>query len=498
VPDLDQTAFRAAVTNLFSSLKAGGQYDYVIVDTRGGFAFESTDVCALADSFIVVTEPDITSFYQDRNLVRRISDAAKQMNARPLLRSIIVNKASEGELKSENIELDKLEVSFRLELEKEFPLKFLDTHPVPVDIEALRAYKTQRIPYLAAPASLFAFSTLSAFRDILQVVTARWTDEQVKNWNELVDSVSQAIATRNQTIKAESNARAERDQQFVALQSENKNLQERLTDLKKEIDRLENRYERELQRTTAILNQQSPSPMIDIVVPPRKQPRANPTLSETGSFTIPLNVASSETGSPPVPFDGESSVPHSAGPFSWWKWTVGVVVLLLAIVLAIIVYRSRSHAPTITNANGPAVQDVPVIPTQPSGRIIVFFDNWNVEAVQNFPAVATRFRITQTFHIISIVDYHWNDGHGADPTGGYITLRLLNGGAKFPSWPVKGLDGQGGVPNATWACYPNVTVPPGLYEVVDSSPETWSQNDRSGNKGFSRITGYVPGPEQSQ
>jgi cellulose biosynthesis protein BcsQ len=70
VPDLDQQVFRQAVSKLFSHIRAAAQYDYVIVDTRGGFAFESTDVCALADSFIVVTDPDITSFYQDRNLLK--------------------------------------------------------------------------------------------------------------------------------------------------------------------------------------------------------------------------------------------------------------------------------------------------------------------------------------------------------------------------------------------------------------------------------------------
>ena len=62
---------RLGYTNV--AVYEGGKQDW----EEGGFAFESTDVCALADSFIVVTEPDVTSFYQDRNLLRRIGDAGR-------------------------------------------------------------------------------------------------------------------------------------------------------------------------------------------------------------------------------------------------------------------------------------------------------------------------------------------------------------------------------------------------------------------------------------
>jgi cellulose biosynthesis protein BcsQ len=317
VPDLDQSTFRSAVQKLFEFIKSGGQYDYVIVDTRGGFAFESTDVCALADSFIVITEPDVTSFYQDRNLVRRISDAAKQTNSRPLLRSIIVNKASEGDSRGDNIELDKLEVSFRLELEKEFPLKFLDTHPVPVDIEALRAYKTQRIPYLAAPSSLFAFATLSAYRDILQIVTARWTDDQVQRWNTLVETVSQAIAARNEKIKAESEARAEQSRRLAALQAENKELQERAEALKKEMERIENRYERELQRSTLFMQ------------PPKPQ---------AAQESIPV-------------YSGKESSPSRATSFwSHWRTWVGIGLVLVCLAAGWVIYLRNDHETLLRNA----------------------------------------------------------------------------------------------------------------------------------------------------
>jgi len=56
-PRLERTQFQTAIRGLFERLRAippsePNGFDYVLVDTRGGFAFESTDVVAVADSFI--------------------------------------------------------------------------------------------------------------------------------------------------------------------------------------------------------------------------------------------------------------------------------------------------------------------------------------------------------------------------------------------------------------------------------------------------------------
>lgn len=186
VPDLTRARFREALIALFGALRAQRDYDYVVVDTRGGFAFESTDVCAAADSFILVTDPDYTSFHQDRNLVAHISAAAKAMSTKTVLRAAIVNRAVDGD-----------EKSFRLELEKEFPIRFTDTFAIPLDLDALKAYRVQQMPYTRAPGSGFAFATLDAFADILQVVTAQWPRERVEAWNALVREVSKAIEAAN-------------------------------------------------------------------------------------------------------------------------------------------------------------------------------------------------------------------------------------------------------------------------------------------------------------
>ena len=111
--NLDRATFQNAIFDLFTQLRERNEYDYILVDTRGGFSFESTDVCAAADSFIVVTEAHYTAFYQDRNLVNRIIDAAVQIKTKPLLRAFIVNKATQGN-----------EESFRAALENEFKSSF--------------------------------------------------------------------------------------------------------------------------------------------------------------------------------------------------------------------------------------------------------------------------------------------------------------------------------------------------------------------------------------
>ena len=47
-PPLDQGAFRGALQKLFGELRASGRWDYVLVDTRGGFGY--TTECAVAST----------------------------------------------------------------------------------------------------------------------------------------------------------------------------------------------------------------------------------------------------------------------------------------------------------------------------------------------------------------------------------------------------------------------------------------------------------------
>lgn len=234
----EREGLRKVLRSFLAGLRSRGEYDYVLIDTRGGFSFESTDVCALADSFIVVTEADLTSLYQDRNLVRLIDKAAGELGTRPLLRSILVNRATDGK-----------EELFRLALEREFPpVKFDQTHAIPLDVEALKSYRVQQMPYVTAPGSHFSFATLEAFRDILSLVTAEWSDDHAERWNQLASRISKAIEEKNRKFEQE---RAEDEQlrkDTEGLRSTAASQVDKIAALERELQRAEELHRREIER----------------------------------------------------------------------------------------------------------------------------------------------------------------------------------------------------------------------------------------------------------
>lgn len=249
-PVLNREVYRGAIESLFDKIRngeAGGDYDYVIVDTRGGFSFHTTDVCALSDSFILVTEADYTSFHQDRNLVHRISATASELGQTSLLRAVIVNKATEGisdemTLRLKRSSWDHVEEKFRNALTAEFPLEYNDTYAFPLDMGAVLSYKSQQIPYLAQRESLFSYSSLLAFGSIMGVVTQSWSEDVISNWNAMVSDVSKAA---REWVDRETK---KREQEGID--------RERLVSTEQDRDRLRDKIEY-LQRDIEVLTQQA-------------------------------------------------------------------------------------------------------------------------------------------------------------------------------------------------------------------------------------------------
>ena len=122
-----------------------------------------------------------------------------------------------------------------------------------------------------------------------------------------------------------------------------------------------------------------------------------------------------------------------------------------------------------------------------SGKGQVIFNNGNIAGVYNNPTRPTTFIVNQPHVITLIQNYHWNNARGSTP--GTIALRDQSGRTYGP-WQAKGSPGQGGVPNAYWTVYPNITLPAGTYTVIDSEPSTWAQNSGSNGAGFTRVEGY--------
>lgn len=113
------------------------------------------------------------------------------------------------------------------------------------------------------------------------------------------------------------------------------------------------------------------------------------------------------------------------------------------------------------------------------------FNNWNIYGVSN-GGTAPTFTLKQAAKITLISDYHYNNGKGE--ALGTIGLRSSDGTVYGP-WSVTGQTAQGGVVNGVWNAHPNVVIPAGVYTVLDSDPETWSQDSASHGVGFVLING---------
>jgi hypothetical protein len=114
------------------------------------------------------------------------------------------------------------------------------------------------------------------------------------------------------------------------------------------------------------------------------------------------------------------------------------------------------------------------------------YTNSNISGVSNKPTAPTVFTTTECNYVTRIATYHWNDGAGKTPG----TVTLSRGGANvFAPLQAAGTPGQGGVKDANWNVYPGMVLAAGTYTVVDSDPDTWSQNSESGGSGMVWVEG---------
>lgn len=118
-------------------------------------------------------------------------------------------------------------------------------------------------------------------------------------------------------------------------------------------------------------------------------------------------------------------------------------------------------------------------------------------AVLNQPLTPTTFRLDQPMALTMIFTYHWNYGQGMAP--GRISLRHEDGTVYGPwpavpsykYWVVNFIKpGEASFELTRVAVTPQCPVlKPGRYTVVDSSPQTWSQNAETGYMGITLAKG---------
>ncbi|MGD1103337.1 MAG: SprB repeat-containing protein [Terriglobia bacterium] len=155
---------------------------------------------------------------------------------------------------------------------------------------------------------------------------------------------------------------------------------------------------------------------------------------------------------------------------------------------------------------GPSPAATPQVqPSTPGAQSeVVLFKLESVAGVSNNPPQKTFFRLDQPAFITKIFTYHWNNGRGATP--GRIGLRNAATGQMVGMWNVIGTyhmfnttpgaawPSRGdGPPFLYWTVQPNVNVPAGTYEVLDSDPGTWAYNAEMRNMGCAWVFGTYGG-----
>lgn len=113
------------------------------------------------------------------------------------------------------------------------------------------------------------------------------------------------------------------------------------------------------------------------------------------------------------------------------------------------------------------------------------FSTFNSDAVVSGPAQPATFGLSKRTFVTLIQTYHWNNGQGAK--AGTIGLKGKDGTTYGP-WQAVASDASG-ARRVFWTANPNMELPPGTYTVLVSDMKTWSQNSRSGGRGFVLVRG---------
>ena len=166
--------YRELVSALIDSLVKSGNYDYVLIDTRGGFGEMSLVPAVYSDTLLLVAEPDPTTFNQVSKLLTNIEIMAAANSRAPQIRGMLVNKAIDGD-----------ESKFRARIEERMRLIDL-TWAIPLDESAIRAYKNQMIPFKGHDAIKFSLPLYRALTGMFDIVTIEWPGASKDKWNDLL------------------------------------------------------------------------------------------------------------------------------------------------------------------------------------------------------------------------------------------------------------------------------------------------------------------------
>jgi AAA domain len=184
---LDPPHYIEGLKKLLSHFRT--KYDYIIIDTRGGYDFTSAVPALLSDTYIIVLEPDRVSLEQIQGFDKATKEFADTYKLRIPLRGFVVNKAA----------FDPTESRFVEELTRTYGIKTYGV--VPADLSCIRAYEKTESPILRFPYSDFAFWSMRAIEGFI-APELNWTNqEDVERFTELRKSIGKEWAGRKRTDK---------------------------------------------------------------------------------------------------------------------------------------------------------------------------------------------------------------------------------------------------------------------------------------------------------
>lgn len=188
----DQSEYELALDTLFKEIHGSKSYDYVIVDTRGGFDVGTALVGKFVDSLIVVTEPDRSSLNQSYKLVNEILNFRQDSKERAgaIFQGLIVNKSTDRVREDENWVVDA-EGDFRNIFETLIGIPYKNHYVMPLDDAVVLSYRENFNPILSRPESMFSLALMHGFTSIFGVEIESWESKTLAAWEKIAEVLVQ-------------------------------------------------------------------------------------------------------------------------------------------------------------------------------------------------------------------------------------------------------------------------------------------------------------------
>jgi|GEM_PF-2167271 len=176
-PDGDFTSAGVSIDNYLERFRElcdvfRQQYDYVIIDTRGGYDFSSAIPAIIADRYVIVLEADKVSVDQVQGFQKAISEFASKHRVNAKFSGFIVNKVT----------FPPGNTTFSEGLKGLFGGRTIGV--IPADYDCIRAYQMKEIPnekYLFSDFAYYAFRTI----DQLVAPEVNWSEDTRVTWDKL-------------------------------------------------------------------------------------------------------------------------------------------------------------------------------------------------------------------------------------------------------------------------------------------------------------------------